>query len=230
MPAPSGLTPSDSCYVKHLPASYGVQEVQQLFETHGAVLDVKLFPCLGGTRLCQRCVSGSGQHNSCGVTLEKLRAEARTLHMRADQFRGASALVRMASLEAADRAIAALNNSTPPGAVQSLIVRFAESAAEKAARLSRREAKSMQRLGTNSVNGVSLVPDQLQQALSAFSLGGGMGGLSPQAAALRTQLPPAPLVPQSYQPQVLSSICIKGEPSCLLSRLLFHCALLFHIA
>ena len=45
--APSGLTPSDSCYVKHLPASYGVQEVQQLFETHGAVLDVKLFPCLG---------------------------------------------------------------------------------------------------------------------------------------------------------------------------------------
>lgn len=48
MPAPSGLTPSDSCYVKHLPASYGVQEVQQLFETHGAVLDVKLFPCLGG--------------------------------------------------------------------------------------------------------------------------------------------------------------------------------------
>lgn len=50
MPAPSGLTPSDSCYVKHLPASYGVQEVQQLFETHGAVLDVKLFPCLGGVR------------------------------------------------------------------------------------------------------------------------------------------------------------------------------------
>lgn len=95
-PAPSGLTPSDSCYVKHLPATYGVsdllvggegdaaswkwcpfrtglwlsmpplltvslpvlsgsplpawlqlQEVQQLFETHGAVLDVKLFPCLG---------------------------------------------------------------------------------------------------------------------------------------------------------------------------------------
>lgn len=179
MPAPSGLTPSDSCYVKHLPASYGVQEVQQLFETHGAVLDVKLFPCL-------------------------------------DQFRGASALVRMASLEAAERAIAALNNSTPPGAVQSLIVRFAESAAEKAARLSRREAKSLQRLGAASsalppqLNGgiAALGADQLQQALSALSLGSAM----PQGAGLRSQLPPAPLVPQSYQPQVLSSICIKGMP------------------
>ncbi|PSC71712.1 voltage-gated ion channel superfamily isoform A [Micractinium conductrix] len=180
MPAPSGLTPSDSCYVKHLPASYGVQEVQQLFETHGAVLDVKLFPCL-------------------------------------DQFRGASALVRMASLEASERAITALNNSTPPGAVQSLIVRFAESAAEKAARLSRREAKSLQRMrvvpnGMHSgspFDGMAggLGPDHLQQALSALSLGG-----MPQAAALRSQLPPPPLVPQAYQPQMLSSICIKGMP------------------
>lgn len=130
----------------------------------------------------------------------------------------------MASLEASERAISALNNSTPPGAVQSLIVRFAESAAEKAARLSRREAKSLQRMsgGMNGTAGAAggplpgqplngmggLGPDQLQQALSALSLGG-----MPQAAALRTQLPPAPLVPQSYQPQVLSSICIKGAPT-----------------
>lgn len=122
--------------------------------------------------------------------------------------------MRMASLEAAERAIAALNNSTPPGAVQSLIVRFAESAAEKAARLSRREAKSLQRLGAASsalppqLNGgiAALGADQLQQALSALSLGSAM----PQGAGLRSQLPPAPLVPQSYQPQVLSSICIKG--------------------
>lgn len=121
----------------------------------------------------------------------------------------------MASLEAAERAITALNNSTPPGAVQSLIVRFAESAAEKAARLHRREAKSLQRLGAangalpGQLNGgvAALGADQLQQALSALSLGGAM----PQAAAVRSQLPPAPLVPQSYQPQVLSSICIKGE-------------------
>lgn len=181
IPAPSGLTPSDSCYVKHLPASYGVQEVQQLFETHGAVMDVKLFPCL-------------------------------------DQFRGASALVRMASLEAAERAITTLNNSTPPGAVQSLIVRFAESAAEKAARLSRREAKTLQRLGGGiglAANGVGAAGSaaQLQQALSALSLGsGGAGAAGLPTAPLRNQLPPAPLVPQLYQPQVLSSICIKGMP------------------
>ncbi len=137
----------------------------------------------------------------------------------ADQFRGASALVRMASLEAAERAINSLNNSTPPGAVQSLIVRFAESAAEKAARLSRREAKTLQRLGggmalgTNGVAAGSAA--QLQQALSALSLGGGAQGQPGlPAAPLRNQLPPAPLVPQLYQPQVLSSICIKGEPGC----------------
>ena len=62
--------------------------MQQLFEAAGgAVLDVKLFPCL-------------------------------------DQFRGASALVRMASVEAAERAIATLNNTTPANGVQSLIVRW----------------------------------------------------------------------------------------------------------
>jgi hypothetical protein len=158
--------------VKHLPAGYSVQDVQQMFEVHGAVLDLKLFPCL-------------------------------------DQFRGASALVRMASVEAAERAIAALNNSTAPGAMQSLIVRFAESAAEKTARLTRREAKSLQRLtgGTGMRPGApsgALQPDQLQQALSAL----GLGGL--HQMALRPQLP---LLAQPYQPQVLSSICVQGIPS-----------------
>lgn len=65
MPAPSGLTPSDSCYVKHLPASYGVQEVQQLFETHGAVLDVKLFPCLGELLEGRQGISGQARPRSC---------------------------------------------------------------------------------------------------------------------------------------------------------------------
>lgn len=127
----------------------------------------------------------------------------------------------MASLEASERAIQSLNNSTPPGAVQSLIVRFAESAAEKAARLSRREAKTLQRFGGppggpagfalpggNGLNGMGgglggLASEQLQQALNALSLGGAAG----------LQLPPAPLVPQSYQPQVLSRICVKGMPA-----------------
>lgn len=125
-------------------------------------------------------------------------------------------------MEASERAIAALNNSTPPGAVQSLIVRFAESAGEKAARLQRREAKTMQRMGGGGpggglngglhggLNGLhGLGPEQLQQALSALQLG---GAAALQPAGLRSQLAPAPLVPQSYQPQVLSSICIKGAP------------------
>ena len=145
----------------------------------------------------------------------------------ADQFRGASALVRMASLEAADRAINALNNNTPPGAVQSLIVRFAESATEKAARLTRREAKNLQRVGGSAAGGGSsgsllsssggngaggLAPDTLQQALSALTLGGSVAGL---ASGLRGPLPAAPLVPQSYQPQVISSICVKGKRVCV---------------
>eukprot|EP00887_Chlorella_sp_A99_P007204 scaffold2.g7204.t1 len=185
---PSGLTPSDSCYVKHLPATYGVQEVQHTFEPHGAVLDVKLFPCL-------------------------------------DQFRGASALVRMASVEAAERAITALNNTTPPGAVQTLIVRYAESAAEKAARLSRREMQSLQRAGappaagaaglTPLINGVALPGEQqLHQTLSALSLNGGVhaAAVAAAAAGLRPPMPPAPLVPQPYHPAVQSSVCIKGMP------------------
>ena len=117
-------------------------EVQQLFEVHGAVLDVKLFPCL-------------------------------------DQFRGASALVRMASVEAADRAINTLNNSTPPGGVQSLIVRFAESPTEKAARLTRRERQQLlQRTGLQAALSGGLDPMQLQQAIAALSMNGMVGAAS----------------------------------------------------
>lgn len=160
--------------------------MQQLFEVHGAVLDVKLFPCL-------------------------------------DQFRGASALVRMASTEASDRAIAVLNNSTPPGAVQSLIVRFAESPAEKAARLSRRERQQLlQRSGLQGVlsGGLNLDPAQLQQALAALSMNGlGLQAGTTQLAGLGAHMRPAPpiasapLVMQQYQPAVSSSVCIKGMPS-----------------
>ncbi|KFM26428.1 ELAV-like protein 2 [Auxenochlorella protothecoides] len=85
----SGLTPSESVYVKHLPAASTVSDVQALFEGIGGVQDVKLFPCL-------------------------------------DHFRSASALVRMASRRDSERAIAALNNTTPAGSLQSLVVRYAE--------------------------------------------------------------------------------------------------------
>lgn len=142
------------------------------------------------------------------------------LPLPADQFRGASALVRMASVEAAERAITALNNTTPPGAVQTLIVRYAESAAEKAARLSRREKQTLQRTGTPTglspvVSGLALPAEQqLHQTLSALSLNGGSvhaaAAVMAQAAGLRAAMPPAPLVPQPYHPAVQSSVCIKG--------------------
>lgn len=164
-------------------------EAQQLFETHGAVLDVKLFPCL-------------------------------------DQFRGASALVRMASIEAAERAISALNNSTPPGGMQSLIVRYAESAQEKSARLTRRERQQLlQRNGLGGdLNLGNLDPMQLQQAMAALGLGGRVGpGSAAAAAAAAASLMHAsngglgasgtPIIPQQYQAAVQSSICVKGMPN-----------------
>jgi hypothetical protein len=166
-----------------------VAEAQQLFETHGAVLDVKLFPCL-------------------------------------DQFRGASALVRMASIEAAERAISALNNSTPPGGMQSLIVRYAESAQEKSARLTRRERQQLlQRNGLGGdLNLGNLDPMQLQQAMAALGLGGRVGpGSAAAAAAAAASLMHAsngglgasgtPIIPQQYQAAVQSSICVKGMPN-----------------
>lgn len=157
-------------------------EAQQLFEAHGAVIDVKLFPCL-------------------------------------DQFRGASALVRMASIEAAERAINALNNSTPPGGMQSLIVRYAESAQEKSARLTRRERQQLlQRNGLGDLNLGNLDPIQLQQAMAALGLGGraGSGGAAPSlmhAGSSGLGASGAPIIPQQYQAAIQSSICIKGMPN-----------------
>jgi hypothetical protein len=162
-----------------------VAEAQQLFEAHGAVIDVKLFPCL-------------------------------------DQFRGASALVRMASIEAAERAINALNNSTPPGGMQSLIVRYAESAQEKSARLTRRERQQLlQRNGLGSdFNLGNLDPMQLQQAMAALGLGGLAGKLD-AANLMRAGSGSngglggagAAMIPQQYQTAVQSSICVKGMPN-----------------
>lgn len=42
----SGLTPCDSCYVKHVPAAYGAEQVRSLFGMCGKVVDVKMFDCL----------------------------------------------------------------------------------------------------------------------------------------------------------------------------------------
>lgn len=192
----SGLTPSDSVYVKHLPATCSAHDAILMFETFGPVLDVKLFPCL-------------------------------------DHFRGGSALIRMASIEAADRAIAGLNGSMPTGAAQALIVRYAESATEKAARLNRRE-QQMARQTTTMMSGIlpavvatastnfggvplpsssvtplstnAVVATQIQQALAALGLNGS------SAPPLTTTTVPS-LVSQPLQSGVQPpSICIMGVP------------------
>ena len=129
----------------------------------------------------------------------------------------------MASVEAAERAINALTNTTPPGGMQSLIVRFAESAAEKAARLSRRERQQLlQRNGFGGdVNLGGLDPLQLQQAMTALALTGGLGvpngvGMPHGGGMLRGTNPgmgPPPMVAQQYQAAVQSSICVKGMPT-----------------
>jgi hypothetical protein len=66
----SGLTPCDSCYVKHVPVSFTSQTLMELFTSFGRVVDVKMFPCLdqfrGGSALVKmdsvfsaaRCIQG----------------------------------------------------------------------------------------------------------------------------------------------------------------------------
>ena len=70
--------------------------------------------------------------------------ESRILH-RGDDIRGAGALVRMNNVEAASRAIAALNGHMPRSHLgesltnQPLLVRFADSPEEKARKQARKE-------------------------------------------------------------------------------------------
>ena len=98
----SGLTPCDSCYVKHVPAFYTKEQLVRLFTMFGKVVDVKMYPCL-------------------------------------DSFRGYSALLKMDSIESARKAVDGAHGLQPEGALHSLIVRYAESAAEKKARLGRND-------------------------------------------------------------------------------------------
>ena len=56
-----------------------------------------------------------------------------------DQFRGSSALVKMASVDSAAEAIKRIHGMKPPGWLHNIIVRFAESEKEKKERLARKE-------------------------------------------------------------------------------------------
>lgn len=98
----SGLTPCDSCYVKHVPASYSKEDLVRLFTAFGTVVDVKMYPCL-------------------------------------DSFRGYSALIKMDSIQSASKAVDKAHGMRPDGSLHSLIVRYAESATEKKARLGRKD-------------------------------------------------------------------------------------------
>lgn len=129
----------------------------------------------------------------------------------------------MATVEASARAIAALNSSLLPGASQPLIVRFAESAEEKAARHRRREAMRLQRVAGGGAGGCSaelpamagavggvgmpasdgLAPGQLQQALAALRLGRSSAGAAAEFAAS------APVQP-AFGLHAPTTICIQG--------------------
>lgn len=55
------------------------------------------------------------------------------------QYRGTGALLKFSLVEESKRAIQVLNGAMLPGCVQPLLVRFADSPAEKAAKASRKE-------------------------------------------------------------------------------------------
>ena len=76
-----------------------------------------------------------------------------------DQFRGASALVRLTTVELASRAIKDLNGIKMEGCMHALIVRFAESSSEKVARLSRREKQSGVNAGALPLEMLNLLPN-----------------------------------------------------------------------
>lgn len=70
-----------------------------------------------------------------------------------DAFRGSSALVKMDSIESASKAIDAIHGMKPDGSLHSLIVRFAESVAEKQARLARKDVQAVE----NSLAAVNML-------------------------------------------------------------------------
>ena len=57
------------------------------------------------------------------------------------QYKGTGALIRYSSVENARQAIAAMNDAVFPGCLQPLVVRFADSPAEKAAKMNRKGLK-----------------------------------------------------------------------------------------
>ncbi len=108
------------------------------------------------------------------------------------------------------------------------MVRYAESANEKAARLTRRQQQAAQQaqrangytspsdLLANLPNlGLGLPPEQLQEALGGLNLNGfggqGMGGGSGGAPRGPFLPPPPPILNHLHPPPVQSSVCIKGE-------------------
>jgi hypothetical protein len=64
-----------------------------------------------------------------------------------EYYKGSGAVVQMESVEQAGTAIHSLNGITPPGGTTRLLVRFADSPAEKAAKAARRETLGAPRAG-----------------------------------------------------------------------------------
>ncbi|KAL4430958.1 hypothetical protein ABPG75_006214 [Micractinium tetrahymenae] len=89
-------------------------------------------------------------------------------------YKGSGALVQMQSMEQAAAAIQALNGSFPRGATQPLLVRYADSPAEKAAKQARKERlMHKQATGAGLLGGNPLLAAQLQQQLLGLAINGG---------------------------------------------------------
>ncbi|KAI8472332.1 MAG: hypothetical protein J3K34DRAFT_503931 [Monoraphidium minutum] len=133
--------PSDNLYVKNLPGSFSDDDVRALFAPFGGVAESKLL------------------HQGDTTQARDLRpgAPARRAPPPAPRYApGAGALVRLQSVEAARAAIASLHNDRLPGGAAPLVVRFADSAeqkAKKAARMGRAYDRWAAALGHGSSAG-----------------------------------------------------------------------------
>ena len=82
-----------------------------------------------------------------------------------EYYRGSGALVQFEEVDSSTTAIQALNGCLLPGATQPLLVRYADSPAEKAAKAARKERLAQR----NAVNGADMgqlaLQEQIQQQL-----------------------------------------------------------------
>jgi hypothetical protein len=95
-----------------------------------------------------------------------------------EHYKASGALVQMAAHDDAAAAIAALHGRVLPGAAQPLMVRYADSPAEKAAKAARKERAPRGGAGAPGAAGVLALQEALQRQLLELALAQGSGGLA----------------------------------------------------